>query len=219
VIQRVQSTYIRAPTLLGLSTPPPAWISYLYNPDRAGNFIAIDGKEKWLLHNYLLAHEQDFDTVDRDRCIRLLLGVGPDFQYEILGKEDRIRRRLVADKFRDRRVFICGDASHLWVPLGGYGMNAGIADARNLSWLLAAHLKGWALRGILDAYERERMPLTEQVSRFAMRQAEGVIRERTQLPPELEHDMPAGAGARRRRRVQAKPAAGCLCRIELRLFL
>ena len=60
------------------------------------------------------------------------------FRYEVLSKEDWIGRRLVADRFRDRRVFICGDAAHLWVPYAGYGMNAGIADAINLSWLLAA---------------------------------------------------------------------------------
>ena len=196
VIQRVQSTYFRAPALLGLVTPPHAWMSYLYNPERAGNLVAIDGKEKWLLHNYLLPHERDFSAVDRDACLRRLLGVGTDFAYEILGNEDWIGRRLVADRFRDRRVFICGDAAHLWVPYAGYGMNAGIADAMNLSWMLAAHLQGWAPEGILDAHERERLPITEQVSRFAMKHAEGAIRERTQLPADVEQDTPLGAAAR-----------------------
>ena len=198
VIQRVQSSYIRAPALLGLVTQPHAWMSYLYNPQRAGNLVAIDGKERWLLHNYLLPHEQDFESVDRDACIRLLLGVGRDFEYEILGKEDWIGRRLVANYLRDRRVFICGDASHLWVPYAGYGMNAGIADAMNLSWLLAAHIDGWAPETILDAYQRERLPITDQVSRFAMKHAEGAIRERTTLPPELEQETPAGVQARAR---------------------
>jgi 2-polyprenyl-6-methoxyphenol hydroxylase-like FAD-dependent oxidoreductase len=196
VIQRVQSSYVRAPSLIELITPPPAWMSYLYNPERAGNLIAIDGRETWLIHNYLLPHERDFETVDRDRCIRALLGVDASFEYELLGKEDWIGRRLIADRFRSERVFLCGDAAHLWVPYAGYGMNAGIADAMNLSWLLAAHLKGWAPQALLAAYEAERMPITAQVSRFAMRHAEGVIRERTQLPPELEEDSPAGARAR-----------------------
>ncbi len=198
VIQRVQSSYIRAPALLGRITPPRAWMSYLYNPERAGNLVAIDGEERWLIHNYLLPHEQEFESVDRDRCIRALLGVGSDFEYELLAKEDWIGRRLVANFLRDRRVFICGDASHLWVPYAGYGMNAGIADAMNLSWVLAAHLKGWAPEAILDAYQRERLPITDQVSRFAMKHAEGAIRERTHLPPELEEDSPAGAAARAR---------------------
>jgi len=197
VIQRVQSTYFRAPELIRLVTKPDAWMSYLYTTERAGNLLAIDGRETWLLHNYLLPHEQDADAVDRDACLRRLLGVGPQFQYTLLAKEDWIGRRLVADRFRDRRVFICGDAAHLWVPYAGYGMNAGIADAMNLSWLLAAHLQGWAPESILDAHQRERQPITEQVSRFAMQHAQGAIRERTTVPPQIEDSTPAGEMARR----------------------
>jgi len=196
LIQRVQTTFIRAPDLLARITPPPAWMSYLYNPERSGNLIAIDGRERWLIHNYLLPGEPDFESVDRDRSIRALLGVGEDFRYEVLGTEDWIGRRLIADRFRDRRVLLCGDSAHLWVPYAGYGMNAGIADATNLSWLLAAHLKGWAPERILEAYELERLPITEQVSRFAMRHAEGAIRERTHLPPQLEASSGAGEAVR-----------------------
>jgi 2-polyprenyl-6-methoxyphenol hydroxylase-like FAD-dependent oxidoreductase len=197
VIQRVQSTYFRAPQLIHLITKPDAWMSYLYTTERAGNLVAIDGRETWLLHNYLLPQEADADSVDRDACLRRLLGVGADFQYTLLAKEDWIGRRLVADRFRDRRVFICGDAAHLWVPYAGYGMNAGIADAMNLSWILAAHLSGWAPETILDAHQRERQPITEQVSRFAMQHALGAIRERTTVPPALEDATPAGDAARR----------------------
>ena len=60
--------------------------------------------------------EKEFDSVDRDWAIRAILGVGPDFRYEVISKEDWIGRRLVADRFRDRRAFICGDAAHLWIP-------------------------------------------------------------------------------------------------------
>lgn len=198
VIQRVQSSFIRAPELINLVTKPDAWMSYLYNPARSGNLVAIDGRELWLVHNYLLEHEEGFDSVDRDACLRLLLGVDASFDYEMLANEDWIGRRLVADKFRDRRVFICGDAAHLWVPYAGFGMNAGIADALNLSWLLAAHLNGWASAAILDGYEIERLPITEQVSRFAMKHAEGAIAERTGVPAGLEEDSAEGAAARRR---------------------
>lgn len=198
VIQRVQSSYIRAPSLIDRVTKPDAWMSYLYSSQRAGNLVAIDGRETWLIHNYLLPDEPEFESVDRDACIRALLGVGQEFNYTLLGKEDWVGRRLVADRFRDRRAFICGDAAHIWVPYAGYGMNAGIADAMNLSWMLAAHLKSWAPEEILGAHEAERQPITEQVSRFAMRHAEGAIRERTTLPRELEIDSPDGEAARRR---------------------
>jgi 2-polyprenyl-6-methoxyphenol hydroxylase-like FAD-dependent oxidoreductase len=186
VVGRVQSTYFRSASLLGRLKHPPAWGTFSVNPRRCGNVYAIDGRETWLLHNYLNGDEPDFDSVDRDWAIREILGVGADFEYEVLSKEDWIARRLVADKFRDRRAFICGDASHLWVPMAGYGMNAGIADAMNLSWLLAAHLQGWAPAAILDAYEKERLPITEQVSRFAMNHALALQAKRESVPAGIE---------------------------------
>lgn len=197
-IQKVQSTYFRAPRLLDRTPGKPGWMTYLYHPARAGNLVAIDGRDDWLLHNYLLPGEGNFDDVDRDACLRMLLGVGPDFEYEVLNVEDWIGRRLVADKFRDRRVFIAGDAAHLWVPYAGYGMNAGIADATNLSWLLAGRLKGWGGEAILDGYEAERKPITEQVSRFAMSHATHAIAERTQIPAGFLDETPEGERTRHR---------------------
>ena len=137
------------------------------------------------------------NSVDRDACIRTILGVGLDFQYDIISREDWYGRRLIADKFRDRCAFIAGDAAHIWVPYAGYGMNAGIADAMNLSWLIAAHLNGWAPSSILDAYEAERWPITSQVSRFAMSHAEAEIRRRGAIPAEIEEPGPNGELARR----------------------
>jgi hypothetical protein len=138
------------------------------------------------VHNHLNAEEPEFDSVDRDRSIREILGVGPDFRYEVISKEDWVGRRLLSNRFRDRRVFIAGDAAHLWVPYAGYGMNAGIADAINLSWLLAACVQGWADERILDAYEAERQPITEQVSHFAMDHAQKMIRARRAVPADIE---------------------------------
>jgi len=75
-------------------------------------------------------------------------------------------------------------------------MNAGIADAANLAWLLAAHLNGWAPRSILDAYEAERLPITDQVSRFAMSHAEAEIRRRGAIPDAIEDASLEGEQAR-----------------------
>ncbi|PTS88724.1 monooxygenase [Sphingomonas sp. HMWF008] len=197
VVQRVQSTLIDAPDLLGVLGSAPGWMNYNYNPGRAGTVIAIDGIRRWLVHNYLRPDEDDFESVDRDGGIRRILGVDADFPIEQVANEDWIGRRLVADTFREGRMFIAGDAAHLWVPYAGYGMNAGIADAMNLSWMLAAHLLGWAPETILDAYVAERKPITEQVSRFAMSHAMGAIRERNTLPANIEDDTPEGEAARR----------------------
>lgn len=196
VVQRVQSTFIRAPALIGLQRHERAWGTGSINPRRSGMVYAIDGRERWLVHNYMRPSEGDFDSVDRDASIRAILGVGADFNYEVISKEDWFGRRLIANKFRDRSAFIAGDAAHIWVPYAGYGMNAGIADAMNLSWLLAAHLNGWAPASILDAYEAERWPITSQVSRFAMSHAEAEIRRRSSVPDEIEDEGPAGERAR-----------------------
>ena len=115
------------------------------------------------------------------------MGVDADFDYDVISKENWIGRRLLADQFRDRRVFICGDAAHLWVPSAGFGMNAGIADAMNLSWMLAGVLHGWADPTILAAHEAERWPITEQVSKYAMNTTLAMARTRAEVPDDIEH--------------------------------
>jgi hypothetical protein len=199
VVQRVQSTYIRAPQLLSHMRAGPAWLCQVFNPRRCGAVFAIDGRETWLLHNFLDTHEQGFDSVDRDWAVRTILGVGPDFHYQVISHEDWVGRRLVADRFRDRRAFICGDAAHLWIPNAGYGMNAGIADAADLSWQIAAILNGWASAAILDGYEAERRPITEQVSRHAVGLALKLIEHRRAAPAEIE--MPGAVGDAVRARI------------------
>jgi hypothetical protein len=198
VVQRVQSTYIRAPGLRAMLSGKPAWCYYSVNPRRCGTVFAIDGRDNWLVHNHLNPAELEFDSVDRDWSIRQIIGVGDDFEYEVISKEDWVGRRLVAPRFRDRNVFIAGDAAHLWVPYAGYGMNAGIADALNLSWLLAARVQGWGDESILDAYEAERQPITSQVSRFAMNHAEKMIKARSQVPANIEDLDAEGEAARAR---------------------
>jgi 2-polyprenyl-6-methoxyphenol hydroxylase-like FAD-dependent oxidoreductase len=198
VIQRVQSTLIRCPQLLERMPGERAWCYYAVNPRRCGTVFAIDGDQLFLVHNHLNPGEEGFEAVDRDWSIRTILGIGEDVAYEVVSKEDWTGRRLVADRFRDRRIFICGDAAHLWVPYAGYGMNAGIADALNLSWLLGARLAGWAPASILDAYEAERQPITEQVSHFAMNHAAKMIRARQAVPAEMEDDSPEGKALRHR---------------------
>jgi 2-polyprenyl-6-methoxyphenol hydroxylase-like FAD-dependent oxidoreductase len=196
VVQRAQSSVIRAPGLLALAGRRPAWGTIVLNRRRSGTIYAIDGRETFLVHNYLRPDEAGFDAVDRDAAIRTILGVEDSFPYTLVSRQDWYGRRLIADRFRDRRVFLAGDAAHIWVPYAGYGMNAGIADAANLAWLLAAHLQGWAPAAILDAYEAERLPITEQVSRYAMAHAEAMIANRAAIPDQLEDDGPDGERAR-----------------------
>jgi 2-polyprenyl-6-methoxyphenol hydroxylase-like FAD-dependent oxidoreductase len=196
VVQRVQSTYFRAPKLMSMLPGEPCWMYLAFNPRRCGTMMSIDGKERWLIHNFLYNGEPDYDSVDRDWAIRNILGVGPEFEYEIISKEDWIGRRLVADRFQNGRVFIAGDAAHLWIPHAGYGMNAGIADAGNLAWMLAAVLQGWAEPALLDAYQAERQPITDQVSHFAFNMSKSISQQRREISADIERDDAVGEATR-----------------------
>jgi 3-(3-hydroxy-phenyl)propionate hydroxylase len=74
----------------------------------------------------------------------------------------------VADRWRDRNVFILGDAAHLTPPFIGQGMGAGIRDAMNLAWKLAGVLNGDLSATVLDSYEQERKPHAHKLIRRAL---------------------------------------------------
>jgi 3-(3-hydroxy-phenyl)propionate hydroxylase len=73
----------------------------------------------------------------------------------------------VADRWRVGRVFLAGDAAHAMPPWIGQGMSAGVRDAANLCWKLAAVLKGHAPDSLLDSYQSEREPHVTEVTRRA----------------------------------------------------
>jgi 2-polyprenyl-6-methoxyphenol hydroxylase-like FAD-dependent oxidoreductase len=76
----------------------------------------------------------------------------------------RIHHRR-AERFRDRRCFVLGDAAHIHSPVGAQGMNTGLQDAYNLAWKLALVVSGRAGMALLDSYAEERMPVAERLLR------------------------------------------------------
>ncbi|WP_067456441.1 FAD-dependent monooxygenase [Actinomadura macra] len=68
-----------------------------------------------------------------------------------------------AQRYRDGRVLLAGDAAHVLYISGTQGLNAGIQDAVNLGWKLAAEIQGWAPSGLLDTYHGERHPVGERI--------------------------------------------------------
>ncbi|SFH27452.1 2-polyprenyl-6-methoxyphenol hydroxylase [Palleronia marisminoris] len=91
------------------------------------------------------------------------IGAEVALQIEYLGFWDL--RVTQAEHYRQGRVFIAGDACHSHPPYGGYGINTGFEDARNLGWKLAACLQGWGGPGLLDSYEAERHPVFASTAR------------------------------------------------------
>ena len=85
-------------------------------------------------------------------------GDGPHLLRRLTGGNTRL-----ADRFRDGRVLLVGDAAHVHSAIGGPGLNLGLQDAVNLGWKLAAEVHGWAPDGLLDTYESERRPVGERV--------------------------------------------------------
>ena len=84
----------------------------------------------------------------------------------------------LAERYRQGRVFIAGDAAHIHPPTGGQGMNTGIQDAYNLAWKLALVVQGAAPEALLDSYEAERRPVGADVVARTRAASEGYGRER-----------------------------------------
>ena len=87
----------------------------------------------------------------------------------------RFHSRL-ATRYRDRRIFLAGDAAHIHSPAGAQGMNMGIQDAYNLAWKLALVLRGEGRPRLLDSYEPERRPVAERVVRGTDRGTRAALR-------------------------------------------
>ncbi|WP_302893171.1 FAD-dependent monooxygenase [Actinomadura luzonensis] len=85
-------------------------------------------------------------------------GEGPHLLRKLNGGNTRL-----AERFRDGRVLLVGDAAHVHSAIGGPGLNLGLQDAVNLGWKLAAEARGTAPAGLLDTYESERRPVAERV--------------------------------------------------------
>ena len=122
-----------------------------------GTLVAINGRDWWRLSIIGSDARRVLSKADVHRC--MVRAVGRDFDFDILSIMPWVRRQLVADRYADGRVFICGDACHLMSPTGGFGMNTGIQDAVDLGWKLEATLRGWGGTKLLPSYEIERRPV------------------------------------------------------------
>jgi hypothetical protein len=91
----------------------------------------------------------------------------------------------LADRYRQGRAFIAGDAAHIHPPTGGQGMNTGIQDAYNLAWKLALVVGGAAPEALLDSYETERRPIGADVVARTRAASEGYGREQGGAPDRL----------------------------------
>jgi hypothetical protein len=128
------------------------------HPDGAGTFLPAGRGGRWMYGAY--APEQPPDAgwlVDRIRA-----GAGaPGLPVEVERVGAFTFAAQLADRFREGRVLLAGDAAHRVTPRGGTGMNTAVRSAYDLAWKLGWVLRGWASPDLLDSYEAERRPIAQ----------------------------------------------------------
>lgn len=194
---RMYAVYARIPEFYRRVPHRPAWMNVSFNRERRAFMPAIDGRSEFAYHTQLRAHENEEHISEADARAMVQATIGLPLEVDVLGRDTwTAGHSLVAEQFGRGRVFIGGDAAHLFTPTGGLGYNTAVEDAVNLGWKLAAVLKGKASPRLLESYEIERRPLAVRNTGYAKRFADSL--GGYAAPPEIEDDTPAGREARRR---------------------
>jgi 3-(3-hydroxy-phenyl)propionate hydroxylase len=130
----------------------------LCNPQRAGTYMRVgETRYRWefqLVDGETVADYQTLEAVEP--LMRPWLGDTPIDALKLVRATAYTFRAQVASRWRDRNVFLLGDAAHLTPPFVGQGMAAGLRDALNLTWKLVGVLDGTLPESVLDTYEQER---------------------------------------------------------------
>ncbi|HYN11247.1 MAG TPA: FAD-dependent oxidoreductase [Burkholderiales bacterium] len=194
---RMHAVYCRMPDFYREIPHAPAWMNVGFNRERRCFMTAVDGSSEFAFHTQLKPHEDETRIAEADAIAMVRQGIGAPLRVEVLSRDTwTAGHSLVADRFGKGRVFIGGDAAHLFTPTGGLGYNTAIEDAVNLGWKLAAVIKGQAAPRLLESYEAERRPLALRNTAIAKRFADSL--GNYEPAAEIEDNTPAGAEARQR---------------------
>lgn len=187
--------YLRAPQFLSALRHPKAWMYVAVNHQRRAFMASVDGVAEYAFHAALRPGEEADGWTEADARRVFAEAVGVEVPIEILSMGTWLAgHALVAQRYRKGRVFIGGDAAHLFTPTGGLGYNTAVEDAVNLGWKLASVIRGQAPPALLDSYEAERKPLAERNTGYARRFADSV--GLFTAKPELEEDSAQGIAER-----------------------
>jgi 2-polyprenyl-6-methoxyphenol hydroxylase-like FAD-dependent oxidoreductase len=189
------AVYLRAPDFYRLNPNDRAWMYVQVHPQLRSFIMSVDGVSEFAFHTQV-PDGVDGDTLTEADARRLFaLASGLDIPIEVLSTATWLAgHALVAAEFQRGRVFLGGDAVHLFTPTGGLGYNTAVEDAVNLGWKLAAVLKGQAPPALLDSYALERKPLAQRNTGYARGFADSI--GLFDAVPELDDDSPSGAQAR-----------------------
>jgi len=149
----------------------PAMFYWAVGPQRPGVFLAYDIDQTWA---YFILGAPELPSEAECREI-VVDAVGTPAAFDITHISSWDMTAQVADRFREGRIFLAGDAAHRFPPSGGLGLNTGIQDAHNLAWKIAAISQGWGDDALLDTYDSERRPVAEVNTAQSMKNAEAMI--------------------------------------------
>jgi 2-polyprenyl-6-methoxyphenol hydroxylase-like FAD-dependent oxidoreductase len=194
---RMFAIHLRSSRLYDVIPHRRAWMYWAVNRERRGLMPTVNGRDEFTFHTQLRPDEKPEQITNAQAKLMFQAALGTNLDVDIVARSTwNAGYTLVAEKFQRGRIFLGGDAAHLFTPTGGLGYNTAVEDAVNLGWKLAAVLKGWGGPRLLASYETERQAIARRNTAYARGFADSL--GLFVPPPELEEDSPAGESARKR---------------------
>ncbi|MFP3915940.1 MAG: FAD-dependent monooxygenase, partial [Actinomycetota bacterium] len=161
------------------------YLAYFAHPQEW--MILVRQPEFWRFLYPRAADSPELDDAELAEKVRTYIG---DVDHlDVVGYYDYTVHARAAERWRDGRVFLMGDAAHLITPMWALGLNTGVLDASNLPWRLAWVSRGWADPSLLDGYEAEQAPLARHGSAAMAQAASEYMSRRSQsLEAMTQHD-------------------------------
>ncbi|MEY3070903.1 MAG: hypothetical protein RL473_1010 [Actinomycetota bacterium] len=157
--------------LSSLTRECPGVLYWLCDQGMGGTLISHGGDNEWV---YMHPVDADY-VIDQspEVCVTMVRSVLIDVPVDIkiLKTSSWTMTSQIADRYRDRRVFLVGDAAHRFPPSGGMGLNSGVQDAHNLTWKLHAVITDTADDTLLDTYDPERRPIAQRNAQASLENA------------------------------------------------
>jgi 4-hydroxyisophthalate hydroxylase len=181
---------------------PPGTTLRVLTPELQGNwqfFGRVAPDATWFFHAPVPDGPVDDETIRQ----LLFKAVGRAFEVDVQHAGFWDLRISIANDYRRGNIFIAGDACHSHPPYGGFGLNSGLEDSRNLGWKLAAALQGWGGEALLDSYTPERRPIFERTADIIESYIEGDRNFMERFDPEIDKEAFESAWPEEMRRVLA----------------
>ena len=177
--RRIQSfvTVHLAANLRGLVQDHPGILYWVCDPLSGGAFVAHDLDRDWVYMHPFDPDVEDASAYTPERCDRLVRSALEDPEVELTVQEVATWHMTaqVADRYREHRILLVGDAAHRFPPTGGLGLNTGVQDAHNLAWKLASVLRGESDDSLIDTYQAERRPVALRNAEVSLENAMKLI--------------------------------------------